>query len=480
MLEKHLQLMQPAEKASYYERPLFEPDERPMYFALDDKATEAIQHFTHIKSKLFFILQLGYFRARQQFFKFDLSNVLEDATYVMQTYFSHNTDFELIGTLGRDVFRQQRHLILSLCEYDLWSTATHESMALIHLARLMRTHPKGQDTLREFLNFMEKKRITLPSYRILQDLFTCAFKQERDRLDRHIATMSQTEQVKLQALIQGDNDKLSHLALIRCDQEDFKYQSLKTEIKKLQSIADLYLFSKTFISKLELSKNAVRYYASVAEQYTAARLRKLSPSQQSVHILCFIFHRYQEFIDNLITTFLYHVKRLKTEAKQAADAAEITYLRQIQLEFPNLERFLRWYANEDPEKVSTAAAFQAKGFDILAQEKQTTLADFIAGELFDKKREEWKYFEEQSRTLALYLRPILMVVPFQGTKSSDNLLQLIDAMRQHYGKNKSPSTLVTALPEEITDKIPTKTKSYLKDKEKEQVCRAAPDALRPS
>jgi hypothetical protein len=32
-------------------------------------------------------------------------------------------------------------------------------------------------------------------------------------------------------------------------------------------------------------------------------------------MLCFIFNRYQEFMDNLITSFMYHIRAFVNEAK---------------------------------------------------------------------------------------------------------------------------------------------------------------------
>ena len=59
--------------------------------------------------------------------------------------------------------------------------------------------------------------------------------------------------------------------IIWADQKDFKYTAVKTEIEKAQSIVDLYTFAKEFIPILELSKNAICYYADLAEQFGRSR-----------------------------------------------------------------------------------------------------------------------------------------------------------------------------------------------------------------
>ncbi len=63
------------------------------------------------------------------------------------------------------------------------------------------------------------------------------------------------------------SDGITALNIIRADQKDFQYTAVKTEVDKASRIVDLYTFAKAFIPSLNLSKNAVRYYADIAEQW---------------------------------------------------------------------------------------------------------------------------------------------------------------------------------------------------------------------
>ena len=110
----------------------------------------------------------------------------------------------------------------------------------------------------------------------------------------------------------------------------------------------LYEFSKQFIPTLALSKNAVRYYADLAEQYAASRLRRLSQEQQWLQALCFIHHRYQQIMDNLITSFIYHVNLILELGKSYADKALADYKSGLFTDFSKLSKFLKWFPNRDP------------------------------------------------------------------------------------------------------------------------------------
>jgi len=110
-------------------------------------------------------------------------------------------------------------------------------------------------------------------------MFTAAFSAEEKRLKAIVLSIPQCKQEQLSSLIDRE-DGISQLNIIRADQKNFQYTAVRAEVMKAQEIADLYEFAKIFIPTLKLSKNAVRYYADVAEQYATSRLRRLSKSQQ--------------------------------------------------------------------------------------------------------------------------------------------------------------------------------------------------------
>ena len=70
-----------------YGRPRFTHEERVEHFALSPAEVAALEQLHSIKSKIFFILQLGYFKARHMFFVFDLREVEDDVGYIRERYF---------------------------------------------------------------------------------------------------------------------------------------------------------------------------------------------------------------------------------------------------------------------------------------------------------------------------------------------------------------------------------------------------------
>lgn len=86
-MQRRLQILGEEEIEAIYGRPIFTYDERVLYFSLSASEEAALKQFHTFPSRIFYILQLGYFKARQQFFTFSIQDVIADAGYVQQTYF---------------------------------------------------------------------------------------------------------------------------------------------------------------------------------------------------------------------------------------------------------------------------------------------------------------------------------------------------------------------------------------------------------
>ncbi len=181
-------------------------------------------------------------------------------------------------------------------------------------------------------------------------MFTQAFANEGNRFNQLVLLIPLGQQEQLSELINRE-DGITKLNIIRADQKNFTYTAISAEVEKVLTIADLYKFAKDFLPTLLLSKNAIRYYADIAEQYAASRLRRLSRPQQWLHALCFIYHRYQQIMDNLITSFMYHIRAIAVDATAYAEKAKAEYHSGLIVDLPVRTReqnqlCSRYFANE--------------------------------------------------------------------------------------------------------------------------------------
>jgi TnpA family transposase len=453
---KRIQLLSNTEVDELYARPEFNAHEQRLYFTLNPSERDALRQFSNTKTRIYFILQLGYFKAKQQFFNFSLEDVKDDVKFIVGTYYSESASMSLTGRLSRDYIRIQRHVILSLFNYRNWSSNLIDEIQA-HIGDLLRYYPKGHSAFRQVLAYFEHQQIIIPSYTTLRDLFSRAFAAEEKRLSAVIASIPASQTDELSALIHRE-DGITALNIIRSDQKDFQYTAVKEEVDKALRLKELYTFAKAFIPSLKLSKNAVRHYADIAEQYAASRLRRLNKSQQMLHVLCFVYHRYQQIMDNLIVSFCYHTRSIMDAGKTYASMAHMEHSSNVVTDFPKLAKFLKWFPSRNSDM--TQKELNDIAYSILPKEQFSALAEFLDGNSFDKKAALWEYYGKSSRIFSLYLRPIFTAVDFEYYKDNSYISDLIDVLRSHYASGKTPSELKIC--DDLGFTIPKGMTRYLK------------------
>jgi len=67
-----LYLLPDAEIAELYARPVFNKNERLLYFTMNKLELDALSQFGTLKTKVHFMLQLAYFKAKNQFLRLTL------------------------------------------------------------------------------------------------------------------------------------------------------------------------------------------------------------------------------------------------------------------------------------------------------------------------------------------------------------------------------------------------------------------------
>lgn len=111
-----LRILSDSEIDALYGRPRFTQEERDEYFSLAPAEKETLKQLRFINARINFILQLGYFKARNMFFVFDAQEVEEDIRFIRGRYFPdlQNGDADITKVTRL----KQQKLILNLCNFQ--------------------------------------------------------------------------------------------------------------------------------------------------------------------------------------------------------------------------------------------------------------------------------------------------------------------------------------------------------------------------
>ena len=90
-------ILEDAEIEELYGRPRFTHDERVHYFALTPEERAVADGHYSLASRVLFILQAGYFKAKTLFFSFEIDEVADDVKHVLQQHYPqyHDTGVEI-------------------------------------------------------------------------------------------------------------------------------------------------------------------------------------------------------------------------------------------------------------------------------------------------------------------------------------------------------------------------------------------------
>ena len=151
--QRRLRILGDHEIKAIYGIPHFTHEERLEYFSLSPTEKAVLEQLHSIKSRIYYILQLGYFKARHMFFVFNLQEVEEDAKYIQEHYFPN---FQIRESEITKVTRlKQQDLILELCKYC--SCNVEQRQALTAKARqAARVCPKPVYVFRELMHYLTR------------------------------------------------------------------------------------------------------------------------------------------------------------------------------------------------------------------------------------------------------------------------------------------------------------------------------------
>ncbi|MCD8500213.1 MAG: DUF4158 domain-containing protein [Gammaproteobacteria bacterium] len=116
MRDKRLKILSKSEINELYDLPTFSHQEQQSYFHLNEKEFQLMDSRGSLTSKVYFILQLGYFKATSQFFDFRLSDVKSDMQFVLQHHF--NGKKLSSDSISKDTRLSHKTLIAQLLSFE--------------------------------------------------------------------------------------------------------------------------------------------------------------------------------------------------------------------------------------------------------------------------------------------------------------------------------------------------------------------------
>ncbi|HLR22127.1 MAG TPA: Tn3 family transposase [Pseudogracilibacillus sp.] len=434
--QKRISILGEDEYKVLFGRPRFTYEDRCYYFSLSQPEKELLQNLHSFKSKVYFVLQLGYFKAKHLFFTFELHEVEEDLQYVLKQHFNDRkmVDWSTIHKLTR--FKQQQ---LILERFDYRSCGSEERKQIERKAyHAVTISGKPIFIFREIMNYLNEQRIVVPGYSFIQETESQAITFEQNRLT--VIMQSHLKQPDIQTLkaLLEDAQGLYEITLLKREPKDFSLKEIKREIDRGKQIQSLYQLAHTLLPKLGVSNESIKYFASLVNYYSVYKLKRLDEWLVYVYLLCFVYYRYQRMNDNLINTLIYNVRRYIDESKSTAKDQIYQHYTENRQNMKKAGEVLQLLTDDSIGADTPFGDIQARAFSILERQKLTNLADQIATNAkWDETTFQWEHIDQLARQFKRHLRPLLLMVNFASPSKNDPLMEAIDFIKWAFHQNKA-------------------------------------------
>jgi hypothetical protein len=420
---KRLRILGDEEIDAFYGRPRFTPDERQEYFPFAPPELTALDQFHSHPSRLYAMLQLGYFKARQQFFLFSLPEVAEDIRYVQERSFS-TARFHAVEIAKGTRLKQQR-IILALC-HSRHCDATARQHFATKAQQAARVCAKPVYIFRELWQYLTTQRLVAPGYTVLQEMIGHALTAEQQRLNTVVRTHLQPADIAAFQRLLADAPGLYALTQLKHAPRDCSASEIKHEMQRGTQLEPFYALAQRVLPALEISNEGITDYASFVSYSSVYKLKRLPAWAAYLSLLCVVFHRYQRLHDHLMTSVMYHVRRYTEAAKAAAKERVYTARTESNEALQKAGQVLHLFTDEQIADATPFHDVRVHAFGMLPRDQLAGVADHLAGTTrFDETAFQWDHVDTLALQCKRHLRPVLRAVQFAAPSARHPVLEAV-------------------------------------------------------
>ncbi len=459
----HLQILRPKEIEELYALPDFGPEDRITFFTLSPEEYSLMESFRGISPRVFFVLQLGYFKAKHLFFIFGFEKRPADTEFVLQKYFPGNSGKNLMPT-SKPTRLDQRQVIRRFLKYRFFE---QKSMDVImgQAALFAKRHNHAVYLFRCLLQYLGNGKIIIPAYSFLQrNVIGPTIRSEHHRLEQIVEhRLSASEKSALDALLIRPDGGMYPFTKLQKEPSSLRYYQIRSQLKDAAELQYIHNIALRIHDEMGISNENMRYYGRVAEEYTPFNMKNLKGNMRYVYLLYFAYNRYRSINDTLVEGLKHHVLGLEKSAE--IFAKEQIYDHQLRAH-ASLSKVPRILALLKDGKLGDELPFgkiRAIAFSILSTEEIDLVTDLIGRNKPDKKQLIGSFYQINRRSISLYLRPLAVHFDFNNAAKCNDIIEAVSFIKQHI-ETKKPLTRTAKQGFPITF-LSKKQKRYILDKD---------------
>lgn len=418
--KRRLKILTELEQRLYYQRPYFDEEERYYFFKLSEEECALVENKSPTVM-IYTILQLGYFKAKQQFFKVNYSDIQADWAWIQRQHIIQPIHSHKLPS--RNIQTAIKHKIAAFFGYQTNLTLI-KSYLQEQIERLVRQSNDPVILFKELFLSLKQNKMVLPGYTTMQDIISKASTAEEARLYKLIEQHLNFDIKNQLAVLLNNEDELNSLREIKKDLSGFNYSAMKKEIYLHQLSQALYGSAKAMLLHFQLAEQAIIYYANCINYYSIYELRRMHKTKCYLYLLCYIYYRYQQMNDSLIQAFIYHVDKIKKTASIHAAKVFLQQQKTLLADPKSIGVLIGNYANEPLLKLNKKFNEVAKeAYQLMSKEIIAQISQQMIKQTNYQTELEWQYYHDHRQYMELNLRPIFKALIIQADKNDHPLIE---------------------------------------------------------
>ncbi len=409
---KLLSVLSDAEQEALYGLPDFDDSQRLEFLSLSEPEWAVASRRPGLCAQVYGVLQIGYFKAKHAFFRFDWSEVEDDCAFVLSRYFQDEV-FEREAITKHEHYAQ-RAQIAALFGHRLWTAAFLPQLAQRAEQTVRRDVTPGF-VAAELIVWLNEHKVIRPGYTTLQELVSETLAAERQRLAGLLADCLDDPAIAALAQLLVRDDTLSQLAALKQDAKNFGWRQMARERDKRALLEPLHRIAKALLPKLGVSQQNLLYYASLANFYTAHDLRHLKADQTHLYLLCYAWQRYRQLTDNLVDAMAHHMKQLEEESSALAQKSFVAEQVRRQQDTPQVGRLLLLYVDDAVTDATPFGKVRQQAYKIMPRDTLALTGKRLSVKPTSKLALHWQAVDGLADRIRRHLRPLYVVLDFAST-----------------------------------------------------------------
>jgi TnpA family transposase len=436
-----LTILTAEEKDELYGVPTFSDKDRDLYFELNTHELNAA-NARRGAGGVYFVLLLGYFRFKHQFFDLTSQAVEEDVQHIVARYFPDIRD-RLLGVPTRPTLLSIENEILQLTGYR--RSAGSREMLLEYLRDVATRAAQSRYLFREAVKYLDREHIARAPYSVIQDIVGEALSHESERLTGLLNEMLSDPKAPSAADVREGLDglltkegTLRRITRLRRDLKDFSHKALKEEVQRRKIFGPLHDFAAGYLKKAGISADSSKFYASLVSYYKTDKLARMPRLEAQLYLLCFAHQRYRQINDHLVEAFLVRVEPYKRQAKAASEEAMKKAIEEGARNLHAAGNVLNLFVDAAVSDDAHFADVRAMAYALLPEDRIQIVANYLRDIAFDTMAFRWKFLGELSHTFKTNLRHIFKELDFGGRVDEEPLMEAVSFLQQHLREGRAP------------------------------------------